>query len=85
MGFSVRSFTTRILPEYLPFLGLDRSKNRLKAARYGKDAALRCDRTPSRVKTLSSVTLAETSSQMTIVRTRGVIAAAVIGAPRLGK
>src|SRR6266849_5132378 len=81
MGLSLRSLTTRILPEYLPFRGLDRSKNRLNAARQGKDEASRCKRTPSRVKTPFSVRLAETLSQMTIVRTRGVTAATAILAP----
>jgi len=37
-----------------------------------------CKRTPSRVNTPFSVRLAETSSQMTIVRTRGATAATAI-------
>ena len=68
----------RTLPGNLPFRGLDRSKNTRRVARRGNDAASRCWRAPLRVKTRSSVRLAETASQITMVRTRGVMAATVI-------
>jgi hypothetical protein len=85
MGLSLRSLTTRILPEYLPLRGLDRRRKRFNPARQGKDAAFKWKRTPSRVNTSSSVSLAKTFSQMTIVRTRGVTAAtAILTPPRLG-
>jgi hypothetical protein len=51
-------------------------------ARQGNDAASRCWRAPFSVKTRSSVRLADTASQITMVRTRGVTAATAIRVPQ---
>src|SRR5262245_2278014 len=72
---SVASSITRTFPGNLPRRALDSSKNRLRGAGRGKEPGDKVWRTPSSVNTPGSVSLAITSSQMTMIRTRGVRAA----------